>query len=224
MRKAFVSIAGLAALLLVSPAAFADENSIFRVDPRHAGIGAFSGWARDAGEAGQKGDPKQHGLHLLHLFLTTPDGPFAGTDNLLKKPISAGSLTKLGFAISGRSGELGIYVTGNPKHGYCTGGSPRFVVESTGSPVCHLGCNHGATTGGSPAVQDLATRWWDISFVPPFSDYPGCPVAPSGMIEYIDITVDEGPDTSVTLDNITATIGGKTTVVGKPDEGEHDDD
>ncbi|MBM2836639.1 MAG: hypothetical protein HW409_828, partial [candidate division NC10 bacterium] len=54
----------------------------------------------------------------------------------------------------------------------------------------------------------------------------GCPVAPSGMIEYMDITVDEGPDTSVTLDNITATIGGKTTVVGKPtgDGDDHDDD
>lgn len=62
MRKALVSIAGLAVLLLVSSAAFADGNSIFRVDPRHAGIGAFSGWARDAGETGQKGDPQQYGL------------------------------------------------------------------------------------------------------------------------------------------------------------------
>lgn len=217
MRKALVSIAGLAALLLVSPAAFADGKSNFRVDPRHAGIGAFAGWARDAGEPGQKGDPKQHGLHLLHLFPTTFDGPFAGTDNLLEKPLPAASLTKLGFAISGRSGEGNVYVSGNPKHGYCTGGSPRFVVEST-SGTCFLGCNDG------DKVQDAATNWWDISFVPPFTQYstPNCAVAPSGTITYMDITVDEGPDTSVTLDNITATIGGKTTVVGKPDEGDGD--
>lgn len=223
MRKALVAIAGLAVLLLVSAAAFAggngnNGNSSFGVDPRHAGIGAFAGWARDAGEPGQKGDPKQYGLHLLHLFPTTFDGPFAGTDNLLRNPISAGSLTKLGFSISGRSGEAGVFVPGDPRHGYCTGGSPRFVVESS-SGTCHLGCAH-----ADSFTQDPATGWWDIRFVAPFAPAGGaCPVEPSGTIDYMDITVDEGPDTSVTLDNILATIGGKTTVVGKPDEGRHND-
>ena len=219
MRKALVSIAGLAALLLVSPAAFADGKSIFRVDPRHAGIGAFAGWARDAGEPSQKGDPKQHGLHLLHLFPTTFDGPFAGTDNLLKKPIAAADLKKLAFDISGRSGEGGVFTPGDPRHGYCQGGAPRFVVEHGGG-TCFFECAHG------DKAQDPDTNWWTISFSPQTTGYPSCPLGTlSGMITYMDITVDEGPDTSVTLDNITATIGGKTTVVGKPtgDGDDHDD-
>jgi hypothetical protein len=224
MRKfAGLVIGTFAALLLVWPAAFADDKGgVFKVDPRHAGIGAFAGWARDAGEPGQKGDPDQYGLHLMHLFPTTPDGPFAGTDNLLRKPISAASLTKLGFSISGRSGEGGVFVPGNPKHGYCSGGSPRFVIESS-SGTCHLGCAH-----ADSFTQDPNTNWWDVSFVKPFAPAAGgCPAEPSGTITYMDITVDEGPDTSVTLDNITATIGGKTTTVGKPDDGKgrgHDDD
>jgi hypothetical protein len=42
-------------------------------------------------------------------------------------------------------------------------------------------------------------------------------------VTYIDITFDEVG--SVVLDNITITIGNKTTVIGKPygDDGHHDD-
>jgi len=216
MRKALVSIVSLAALLLVSLAASADNNSIFRVDPRHAGFGAVATWERDAGEPGQKGDPKQYGLYL-QVGVTVFDGPFAGTDNLLKESIPAGSLTKLGFAISGRSGEGGVFVPGDPKHGYCQGGAPRFLVEFTGGAgSCFFECAHGTK------VQDPATNWWDISFVPPFTQYPSCPGGLVGTITYMDITFDE--QGSVVLDNITATIGGKTTVVGKPDEGDGDKD
>lgn len=212
MRKALVSIASLAALLLVSLAASADDDKKIRVNPAHAGFGALSTWERDAGEPGQKGDPKQHGLYL-QVGVLAPDGPFAGTRNLLKEPIAAADLTKLGFAISGRSGEGGVFTSGDPKHGYCQGGAARFVVEHDGG-TCFFECAHG------DKAQDPATNWWDISFVPPFT-YPSCPAGLSGDISYIDITFDE--EGSVVLDNITATIGGKTTVVGKPDGG-HDDD
>ena len=198
------------ALLLLPLGAFADENNIFRVDPRHAGFGAIATWERDAGEPGQKGDPMQHGLYL-QVGVTVFDGPFAGTDNLLKKPIPAASLTKLGFAISGRSGEGGVFTPGDPRHGYCQGGAARFLVEHTGG-TCFFECAHG------DKAQDPATNWWDISFVPPFTQYPSCPGGLSGMITYMDITFDE--EGNVVLDNITATIGGKTAVVGKPKGGE----
>jgi hypothetical protein len=217
VKNALRVFASVGALLLVWAAAFADDNSVFRVDPRHAGVNAMSGWQRDAGEPGQKGDPLQYGLHLLHNAATTPDGPFAGTDNLLKKAIPAQDLTRLGFSSSGRSGEAGNWVAGNPKHAYCSGGSPRFVIEST-SGTCHLGCAH-----ADVKTQDPNTRWWDYRFNKPFAR-PGCPVEPAGQIDYMDITVDEGYQpanfggTSVTLDNILATIKGRTFVVGAPDD------
>lgn len=213
-----VSIASLAALLLLSGIASGDGGKVIRVDPAHAGNGAYSGWGRDAGEPGQKGDHAQYGLDLRHLLETTPDGPYAGTRNLLKQPIGAADLERLSFDISGRSGEAGVYVSGNPKHGYCTGGAPRFVVEHTGG-TCHLGCNHG------DKVQDPDTNWWTISFSPPFAAYPGCGAEPIGTVEYIDITHDEGPS-QVVLDNISATIQGRTSTIGRPrgDDDEHEKD
>jgi len=202
-------IASLAALLLVlGVVASGDGGKGIQVNPAHAGNGAYSGWGRDAGEPGQRGDEHQYGLDLRHLLSTTPDGPYAGTRNLLRQPISAGDLDRLSFDISGRSGEAGVFVAGNAKHGYCTGGAPRFVVEST-SGTCHLGCAHG------DKVQDPNTNWWTISFEPPYAR-PGCPVEPAGIIDYIDITHDEGPS-QVVLDNISATIAGNTTTVGRPD-------
>ena len=82
-----------------------DRNgAAITVDPAHAGDGAYSGWGRDSGEPG-RGDPKQYGLDLRHLRVTTPDGPYAGTRNLLRRPIAAADLDRLAFDISGRSGE-----------------------------------------------------------------------------------------------------------------------
>jgi hypothetical protein len=218
MRRAFLAVVSFGALFVFMQIAVADDGgNIFRVDPRHAGINAMAGWQRDAGEPGQKGDPLQYGLHLLHNAATTPDGPFAGTDNLLRRPIRAQDLTRLGFSSSGRSGEAGVWVAGNPKHAYCSGGSPRFVIEST-SGTCHLGCAH-----ADQKIQDPDTNWWDYRFNRPFAR-AGCPIEPAGQIDYMDITVDEGYQpataggTSVTLDNILATIGGKTFVIGAPDD------
>lgn len=208
-------IASLAALLLVlGVVASGHGRRGIQVDPAHAGSGAYSGWGRDAGEP-QRWDRDQYGLDLRHLLSTTPDGPYAGTRNLLREPISADELDRLSFDISGRSGEKGVFVVGNPKHGYCTGGAPRFVVESS-SGTCHLGCAHG------DKKQNPNTNWWTISFEPPYTR-PGCQVAPAGIIEYIDITHDEGPS-QVVLDDISATIDGRTTTVGGPDDDERDND
>jgi hypothetical protein len=192
------------------------KRAVIVVDPAHAGDGAYAGWGRDAGQPGR--DSGQFGLDLRHLRVTTPDGPYAGTRNLLRRPISATTLDRLSFDISGRSGENGMFVPGDARHGYCTGGAPRFVVESD-SGTCHLGCGHGNK------AQDPDTNWWTVSFEPPFSRYPGCPVEPAGTIQHMDITHDEGPS-EVVLDNISATIGGRTTTVTGPqdDKGnDHDD-
>jgi hypothetical protein len=216
-KNSLVSIASLAALLLAAGIASGDSDGRrIQVDPAHAGNGAYSGWGRDAGEPGQRGDPTQYGLDLRHLLATTPDGPYAGTRNLLRTPIAAADLDRLAFDISGRSGEGGVFVPGNPKHGYCTGGAPRFVVESS-SGTCHLGCGHGQK------VQDPSTNWWTISFEPPFAAYPGCGAEPAGIIDYIDITHDEGPS-QVVLDNISATIAGHKSTVGKPEDNEDNED
>src|SRR5687768_7878234 len=103
----------IAALLLAPMIAIADNDrdhdndgrgAGIVVDPAHAGDGAYSGWGRDSGEPG-RGDSKQYGLDLRHLRVTTPDGPYAGTRNLLRRPISATALDRLSFDISGRSGE-----------------------------------------------------------------------------------------------------------------------
>jgi hypothetical protein len=200
--------------VLVAPAiAIADGHRI-RVNPAHAGNGAYSGWGRDSGEPGRR-DQTQWGLDLRHLLATTPDGPYAGTRNLLRDSIPAATLERLAFDFSGRSGEGGVFVAGDPRHGYCTGGAPRFVVESD-SGTCHLGCGHGAK------AQDPDTNWWTTSFEPPFSQYPGCPTDPGGLISYIDITFDEGP-AQVVIDNISATIAGRTSTVRGPG-GDDDDD
>jgi hypothetical protein len=183
-----------------------------RLNPAHAGNGTLATWARDAGEPGQKGDPNQFGLFLEHLLITTPDGPYAGTRNLLSRSLAAADLTKLAFDISGRSGEAGVFTPGDPRHGYCVGGAPRFVVEDDQGHSCLLECAQGAK------VQDPDTNWWEISFVPPFSQYVSCTTGLSGMVTYIDITFDEGP-ASVVLDNIR--VNG--TVIGKP-EGNGGDD
>lgn len=202
MRKALVPMASLAALLLMSLAASADDNKI-RVNPAHAGNGALATWARDAGEPGHAGDPKQYGLYLQHSEPTAFDTAYAGTRNLLKKPIAAGDLTKLGFDISGRSGEAGVFTPGDARHGYCQGGAARFVVEHTGG-TCFFECAHG------DKVQDPDTNWWEISFVPPFTQYPSCAGGLSGSVTYIDITFDE--QGNVVLDNIRV----NNRVVGKP--------
>jgi hypothetical protein len=166
------------------------------------------------GEPGQKGDPRQYGLYI-QVGVLAPDGPYAGTRNLLKRPIAAADLKKLGFSISGRSGELNAFTAGDPRHGYCQGGAPRFIVEHDGG-TCFFECAHGDKD------QDTDSNWWDISFIPPFTQYPSCAGGLTGNVTYIDITFDEVG--SVVLDNITATIGSKTTVIGKPDEDDDDHD
>jgi hypothetical protein len=190
------------------------HGAAIQVDPAHAGNGAYSGWGRDSGEPARN-DATQYGLDLRHLLTTTPDGPYAGTRNLLSRPIPAEALERLAFDFSGRSGEAGVFVAGNPKHAYCSGGAPRFVVESD-SGTCHLGCGHGDKT------QDPQTNWWTASFRPPFNRYPGCAIAPGGMVNYIDITFDEGP-AQVVLDNISATIAGRKTTVEGPNVGRSED-
>jgi hypothetical protein len=191
-----------------------DKRNI-RVDPAHAGFGALSTWARDAGKPGQKDDPDQYGLYI-QVGVLAPDGPYAGTRNLLKKPIALANLKKLSFDISGRSGEGGIWVQGNPKHGYCQGGSPRFIVEDDLGNSCLLECHFGTP------VQDPITNWWTISFVPPFAPptYPSCPNLIGPKVTYIDITFDEVG--SVVLDNIRV----NNRVVGQPpgDDRDYDHD
>lgn len=210
--KKFASLAAL--LFMFGVVASGDGRRGIRVDPAHAGNGAYSGWGRDAGEP-HRGDSSQYGLDLRHLLTTTPDGPYAGTRNLLRESIAVEELDRLAFDISGRSGEEGVFTAGDARHGYCSGGAPRFVVEST-SGTCHLGCAHGDKT------QNPNTNWWTISFKPPFTR-PGCEVEPAGTISYIDITHDEGPS-EVVLDDISATIAGRRSTVGGPDEDGKDKD
>jgi hypothetical protein len=186
---AFLALAGW--MFLPVPVLAADNWNI-RVDPAHAGFGALSTWERDAGEPGHIGDPQQYGLYL-QVGVLAPDGPYAGTRNLLRKPIAAAKLKQLGFDISGRSGEAGVFAPSDPRHGYCQGGAPRFVVEHDGG-TCFFECAHG------DKVQDPDTNWWEISFVPPFTQYPSCAGGLTGMVTYIDITFDE--QGSVVLDNI----------------------
>jgi hypothetical protein len=216
MAIAFIAL--IAQIFLPIPVSARDDDHYYRrkinVDPAHAGFGALATWARDAGEPGQKGDPKQYGLHI-QVGVLAPDGPYAGTGNLLTKPIPLADLKKLGFSISGRSGEAGVFTPGDPRHGYCQSGAPRFVVEDDLGNSCLLECQFGTK------VQDLDTNWWEISFVPPFSPpaYPSCPGLTGTTVTYIDITFDEMG--SVVLDNITATIGSKTTIIGKPDDDDY---
>jgi hypothetical protein len=218
--KGLSILMGIAFLLLVAqmflpvPVLAHDDHHgpKIKVDPAHAGFGAFATWARDAGEPGQKDDPKQYGLYM-QVGVLAPDGPYAGTRNLLTKPIPLAALLKLGFSISGRSGEAGVFTPGNPKHGYCQSGAPRFVVEDDLGNSCLLECQFGTK------VQDPDTNWWNISFVPPFTPpaYPSCPGLTGTKVTYIDITFDEVG--SVVLDNIT--IGDKTTVIGKPNDDDY---
>ena len=203
MKKELMLIA-VAAVVVLPSAAFADD---FKADPFQFGLGALATWARDAGEPDQRGDHKQFGLYI-QKHTVTANFAAAGVRNMLKKPMSAAELTTLSFDISGHSSEAGTFTPGDPRHGYCGAGAPRFNVDSGGG-TCFLGCTHGIKT------QDPATGWWEIKFTPPFTAFPGCEGGVSGDVTSIIIVFDEGNDVgpgNVVIDN----IGINDKVIGKP--------
>ncbi len=185
-----------------------DDNGKFRVVPNHRGLGALATWERDAGEPGQNKDSKQFGLYLQKHTLTSN---IASAQAEITKivPMDAADLDVLAFDISGRVGTTTLTTGNTPPgaNGYCGAGAPRFSVNS-GSGTCALGCAHGDET------QDTGTGWWEIKFVPPFTQYPGCPGI-TGTITRIRIIFDEGTDQGpgdVVIDNIRV----NDRVVGKP--------
>jgi len=217
MRKKLEFIA-LAMLMLWPLAAFADDSDEFtiKVDPFHFGLGCLATWERDAGKPGQKDDSQQFGLYL-QKNTATANFAAAGVRNVLRKPIPATSLQTLAFVISGFPGEPTFGVA----NGYCGAGSPRFNVTSTGtSSTCFLGCFHARKT------QDPVTGWWEIKFIAPFTQFPGCENGVSGDVTSISIVFDEGNDLAlsgspgpvgnspgnVVIDNIRV----NNKVVGKP--------
>lgn len=201
MKRKLVLMA-LVALVPFPLPAFAQD---FNADPFHFGLGSLATWARDAGEPGQTGDPKQFGLYLQKLTATT-NFAAAGVRNMLKKSVPAAELNTLAFDISGFAGEPTFGVA----NGYCGAGAPRFNVVSTGvADICFLGCIHGTKT------QDTQTGWWEIRFDAPFTAFAGCGGGVSGDVTSISIVFDEGTDQgpgNVVIDNIR--INNK--VVGKP--------
>jgi hypothetical protein len=188
-------------------------STSIRVNPFHFGLGALATWARDAGEpsshGGNGGDPQRFGL-LLQKLTATSNFAASGAE-LFDGHLSAEHLDRLSFDISGFPGMA--FGTAN---GYCGAGAARFNVVSNASATCFLGCAHGAKT------QDAQSGWWTISFVPPYTQYPGCEGGVTGNVRSIEIVFDEGTDVgpgSVVLDNIRV----NNRVIGKPLGNGHDD-
>ncbi len=218
----FMSVAAAALLLVPLAASADDDNKGFKVSPFHFGQGALATWEQDAGEPGQKGDPKQHGLYL-QKHTATPNFSAAGAALTKLKPMPAADLSMLAFDIPGFAGEP----TFNVANGYCGAGAPRFNVSSTDfpspAPPCFLGCAHGDKT------QDPVTGWWEIKFVAPFTQYPGCTGAGGesaigGTVTSISILFDEGNDVALPAPNVGLSPGDvvldnirvNSRVVGKP--------
>jgi hypothetical protein len=167
------------------PQAASAQDRGFNVDPFHFGLGGLATWERDAGEPDQTGRSNQHGLYL-QKHTATANFAAAGAEITGITPLAASELNTLAFDISGFPGVT----TFNVANGYCGAGAPRFNVVSTGSGTCFLGCAHGNKT------QDPVTGWWEIKFVAPFTQFPGCPGV-TGTVTSIAIIFDEGNDVAV---------------------------
>jgi hypothetical protein len=181
----------------LSPAqALAQAPTINSLDPFHFGPGGLSGWQAGAGNPTSSGsDALQYGLYL-QKSVPTATLTAAGADVNLKNVPDAGTITVLSFTISGLSGQpFGVGT------GYCGAGAPRWTVITDTAGTCFLGCAHGDKTQN-------AAGWWEIKFVPPFTQYAGCGGGlPAGAkIESLFVVMDEGTDVgpgNVVIDDIT---------------------
>jgi hypothetical protein len=182
--------------------------------PFHFGLGALASWTRDAGNPAA-GDTNQYGLYLQKNSASITFAAAVASITPLPSSTTGGNLQELSFQISGYPGTDGEPFEGGlfgPSHGYCESSSPRFVVSSTAPSGCFLGCAQGAKT-------HLASGWWTIKFVPPFTAYPGCEDGVTGNVASIDVVMQDGNDVgpgNVVLDNITIRRSGQSFVVGNP--------
>ena len=175
--------------------------------PFQFGLNTLGTWALGAGKPAA-GDTNQYGLYLQKGGALTDYAAAGATLTPLPAGLTAANLTELSFQIPGTTD---INTFNGPEHanGYCSGGSPRFNVSSTGSTAtCFLGCGNGAAT------QDPATGWWTGSFTAPFTNDPGCEGGISGTLQSISMIFDEVGN--VVVDNITIKRPGQTTVIGAP--------
>ena len=193
---------GLAVLLFAATAEAQTKGRNFQF-----GLNTLSTWGVGAGKPAG-GDTSQYGLYLQKGGELT-DYAAAGTSlTPIPAGLNGGNLSELSFQIPGTTD---ITTFNGPEHanGYCSGGSPRFNVRSSGAAAtCFLGCGNGAAT------QDPATGWWTVSFTAPFTNDPGCEGGIVGTIQSLSVIFDEVG--AVVLDNITIKRPGQTTVVGAP--------
>jgi hypothetical protein len=188
-----------------------------KADPFHFGLGALASWTRDAGNPAA-GDTLQNGLYLQKNTATSTFAAAGASITPLPSNLTGLTLQELSFQISGFPGTDGEPFAGGPfgpSHGYCGAGAPRFNVSSSAATTCFLGCasaDHANST-------HLASGWWLIKFVPPFTAYAGCGDGITGNITSIEIIMDEGTDVgpgNVVLDNITIRRSGQSFVMGNP--------
>ena len=161
-----------------------------KADPFHFGLGALASWTRDAGDPAA-GDTLQNGLYLQKNTATSNFAVAGASITPLPSNLSVSTLQELSFQISGVAGPDGEPFAGGPfgpSHGYCGAGAPRFNVSSSAASTCFLGCaaaDHANST-------HLASGWWLIKFVPPFTAYAGCEGGITGNITSIEVIMDEG--------------------------------
>lgn len=193
MNKVLVLIAIAVFAQLLPAQVFAQAPVIQSLDPFHFGLGTLSGWQAGAGDP-SSGDGLNYGLYLQK---SVPTATFAtaGADVNLRNAPAANSITVLSFDIAGVAGlPFGI------ANGYCGARAPEWIVASSGAPFCFLGCADGDKT------QDPSSGWWTIKFVPPFTQYRGCPMGLAGTVESLAIVMSDGTDIGpgdVVIDDIT---------------------
>jgi hypothetical protein len=178
-----------------------------KAKPFQFGVNTLGSWQVGAGKPAA-GDTNQYGLYFQKGGVLSDYAAAGASLTPLPAGLTASNLTELSFQIPGTTD---ITTFNGPEHanGYCSGGSPRFNVHSSGNPqTCFLGCGNGAAT------QDPTTGWWTVSFTAPFTDDAGCEGGISGTLQSISMIVDEPGN--VVVDNITIKRAGQTTVVGAP--------
>jgi hypothetical protein len=187
--------ASIGVLSLIAGGALAANNQLMlmaqtkKFDPGHSGEVLQAQWM---GGMGMGGD---HGL-ILAMNSTVAYPPGASADATIQG-VEGHELNSLGF-----DHKIGTA---------CTGGAPRYSVETPEGGSYAFGCSSGTHV-------DLGNGWERITFSDADVQHLGGPAWPgfasSPTISFLQVLQDEGGST--TLDNLAIGLDGEMFVITKP--------